>query len=130
MAFIVAVGSIIIFLDISSAHLEESRDSDIYFAGKRLVESLSGEVFKSENSRAYGNKVLDARLIEDAESRGELETSINIVEYGFHARIETAGGDWDFGESIPDDCMVFSDTATILSDSLANGRITVWIWDK
>lgn len=55
MAFIVAVCAVIIFLRLSAGHLEFSGDDDMHAAGKRLVETLSNEVFKSPESRVYGN---------------------------------------------------------------------------
>lgn len=131
MAFIVAVAVIIIFLNINTNHLMESSDSDLYSAGKRLVETLSGEAFKSDTSRAYGSKVLDASLIEQAGEADSLEGIINTVEYDFRAEIETDYNVWSFGSEIPNDFMVFKGRVTLLSGSaLHDGKISVKIWKK
>jgi hypothetical protein len=131
MAFIVAVAVIIIYLNISTNHLIESSDSDLYNAGKRLVETLCGEAFKSDTSRAYGSKVLDVSLIEDADEAGALEGIINTLEYSFRAEIETDYHTWSFGSEIPNDFMVFKERVTLLSGSaLHDGKISVKIWKK
>jgi hypothetical protein len=130
MAFIVGIASIIIFLDITSAHLTETHLNDMHDNGKRLVETLSGETFKSSLSRAYGNKVLDGALIEKTHQENpQLRDLLGAIEYSFWAKIQISWKKWEFGEDPPENGLVYGGTATVLLDgSLYNAEILVKIW--
>jgi hypothetical protein len=131
MAFIVAIAAIIILLNISSGHTGFSRQDDLHSAGKRLAETLSGEVFKSEESRSYG-AVLDWALVERAhETDFTLQNIVGSVEYGFWAEMDIGSRRLEFGEKPPDAALAYSAPFSALADGvLLNGRITVKTWKK
>ena len=88
MAFIVGVGAMIIFLNLSLAHISDSKVDDMHNTGKRLVETLSGEIFKSEASRSYGSHVLEGNLISEIHSSDStLQDLVGPIEYKFSAEI-------------------------------------------
>jgi hypothetical protein len=125
MAFIVSVGALMIFVGISMSYLEESQHSALHGFGKRLVETLSGEAFRSEASRPYGSRVLDASLVEGNYPNG-FETS---AEYGFWAEVTGPGLKRELGEEAPEDSLAFSEGVTIFRDGcLENGQIVAKVW--
>lgn len=128
MAFMVAIASVIIFLNITSAHLGESGMYDEHKTGKRLAETLSGDMFKSEVSSSYGSNVLDARLIQQVhDSNPTLNNTLGSVEYGFWAKID----EWEFGEDPPNATQVYREVVTVLSEGiLYNGEVIVKIWRR
>ncbi len=132
MAFIVAVASVIIFMDISASHLGESELNDMHDAGKRLAETLSGEAFKSELSRSYGSHVLDGEMIERASAEDpSLRSIAGSLEYLFWAEADCGARAWEFGEEPPESALSYGAPVTILlGGELHNGGITVKIWRR
>jgi len=132
MAFIAAVASLIIFLNISSGQLNESRTGDMHDTGKRLFETLSGETFKSDISRTYGSNVLDGGVMDETyNANRNLTGLIDSIEYGFRAEIGTESRSWLFGPDAPNATLTYGGSVTVLmKGSLYNGDITVKIWRK
>ncbi len=130
MAFIVAIASIVMFLDISTGQLTESALDDMHDTGKRLVETLSGGIFQTEISRSYGSKVLDERIIDDVcRSDSNLTGIAGFVEYLFRARIATESRSWEFGPEPPEHALAYGGYVTVLiGDRLENGGVEVKIW--
>jgi len=132
MAFIVGIAVIILFIDITSSHLTETSVSERHETGKRLVETLSAEVFKTSVSRGYGNKVLDGARIEEIHTNNpQLIDLVGTIEYDFWAKLEISWKTWEFGEDPPENGLIYSEMVTVLLDgSLYNGKILVKIWEK
>ncbi len=130
MAFIAAIALMIIFLSISLGQLTESALDDIHDTGKRLVETLSGEIFQTEVSRSYGSKVLDERRIKDIhESASNLTGIVGPIEYRFWAKISAGLESWEFGPRPPEAALSYGGPVTVLvSDRLENGEVEVKIW--
>jgi hypothetical protein len=118
-------------MGISSAHMHQSSDDDLHNYGKRLVEMLSGEAFKSGESRSYGENVLDERLIEQAHTADStLKGVVGSIEYRFSAQIRFAGRSFSFGEEPSEAAFRYGGHVTILSGSrLENGLIEVEVWN-
>lgn len=132
MAFIAAVASMIIFLNISSGQLNESRTGDMHDTGKRLFETLSGEAFKSDISRSYGSNVLDGGVLDEThDANRNLTGLLGSIGYAFRAEIGTESKSWLFGPDAPNTTLTYGGSVTLLIDgSLYNGDITVKIWRK
>lgn len=130
MAFIAGTLSLMLLFGVVSARTTDSRADDMHSAGKRLVEAISGEAFKSNESRAYGDNVIDGSLLADAqESDSSLKGVIGPAEYGFSARVATSFLEWKFGKEPPETALSYGGYATVLwGDELYDSRIIVKIW--
>jgi hypothetical protein len=123
MAFIAGIAALIMFFSITSARLTEAELGDMHNTGKRLVEQLSGEMFRSE---------LDASLI-DARSGTDagLKDAVGPIEYNFWAEIETQDRSWTFGSGPRNGTLAYGGAVTVLSDdSLYDGEVIVRIWPR
>lgn len=130
MAFMACVASIIIFIGVTSGHLAESRLDDMHDTGKRLVETLSGDLFKSELSRSYGDGVLDGALIEGMRG-SDLKNTVGSVEYAFWAEVSAAGDSYEFGEQPPETSLAYGGPVSVLLDGgIVNGEIRIRIWRR
>lgn len=129
MAFIVGIAAVIMLLDISSAHLTESKLNDMHNTGKRLVENLV-EVFKSDESGRYGDQVLDeARVNALHQADPSLRNVVGPVEYGFSAKVSYGSSELDFGGEPPAQALAYGGAVTVLSGgALKDGELTVKIW--
>lgn len=124
MAFLVGIAAMIIFLDVTSGHLTESRADDLHNAGKRLVETISGDIFQSEVSASYGSNVLDAELISLYSNE-----SLGSLEYPFWAEVRAGWLSWQFGQEPPERTFNFVNRVTVLTEEgLYNGIVEVKIW--
>lgn len=130
MAFIAGVLSLMLFFGLVGARANNSRADDMHLAGKRLVEAISGEAFKSNESRAYGDNVIDGSLLSDAqESDSSLRGVIGPAEYGFSARVATSFLEWEFGKEPPETALSYGGYTTVLwGDELYDAQIIVKIW--
>jgi len=131
MAFIIAVAAMIILFKVTAAHGEFSGVDDVHAAGKRLIEALSGEAFKSEESRAYGEEFIDwdvvkARHDEDPSLRG----LVGYIEYSFWARVDKGSASLEFGEEPPNTTLAYAVPVPVLyGDEVYNGKVEVRIWE-
>lgn len=132
MAFVVAVGAMVIFLGILSAKASDAGAGDMHEAGKRLSDALAGDMFKSSSSRSYGGSVLDGALIEEAWGADPgLRGSFGYIEYGWWARLEAGRKNWDFGENPPNSSLSYGGPVTILMGGvLESGKREVKIWKR
>ena len=132
MAFVVAVGAMVIFIGILSARASEAGAGDMHEAGKRLSDALAGDMFKSPESRSYGGSILDGELINGAwDSDPSLRDSFGYIEYGWWARIEAGKKKWDFGVSPPNSSLAYGGPVTILMGGvLESGKREVKIWNR
>jgi len=130
MAFIAGVLSLMLFFNLVESRTINSRTDDLHSVGKRLVEAISGESFKSNESRAYGDNVLDGNLLSDAqESDSSLKGLIGPVEYSFSAVVSTSFLNWEFGKEPPETALSYGGYTTILwGEELHDARIIVKIW--
>jgi len=132
MAFIAGIAALIMFFSITSARLTEAELGDMHNTGKRLVEQLSGEIFRSELSRGYGDNVLDASLIDALSGTNTgLKDVVGPIEYSFWAEIETQDRSWTFGSGPRNGTLAYGGAVTVLSDdSLYDGEVIVRIWPR
>ena len=132
MAFIVAIMALIMLLNVSSGHLNFSQEDDMHNAGKRLVETVAGEIFKSEESRSYGENVLDWDIVKEAHARDPtLKNLIGYIEYDFSVVIDLSSRRLAFGASPPESALSYGGMVSALVDSkIYNGEVIVKIWKK
>lgn len=132
MAFIVAIAALIILLNLSSGHLSFSQEDDIHSAGKRLVEILAGEVFKSDESRSYGETVLDWSVVKGIHATDPtLKNLVGSVEYHFWAAIDLGSRRLEFGGEPPETALSYGGAVSALVDGkIYNGEIIVKMWKK
>ncbi len=132
MAFVVAVGAMVVFLGILSARASDAGAGDMHEAGKRLSDALAGDMFKSPASRSYGGSVLDGAAVDAAqESDPMLVDSFGYIEYGWWARIKAGRNKWDFGETPPNSSLSYGGPVTILMGGiLESGEREVKIWKR
>lgn len=132
MAFIAAVAAVIILMDVSSGHLSFSSADDMHNAGKRLAETLSGELFKSEESRSYGESVLDWDLVKELHQKDPMLRDLaGYLEYRFWARIHLESRALEFGEEPPEAALSYNNAVSALvGGSIYNGRVTIKIWPR
>jgi len=134
IAFMAMIGALMIIFNIYAGHISESGLGDLHEVGKRLADTLAGDIFKSEYSKSFGDLVLDKELLDDFSSDiPSLEDLVGSVEYGFNGVVRAGSTVWDFGEPAPSDETVLSyyRPFTILSGgSLYNGGVEVKVWRK
>jgi len=130
MAFIAGVLFMMLFFNLVESRALGSRTDDLHAVGKRLVEAFSGEVFKSNESRAYGDNVIDGNLLTDAqESDTSLKGLIGPVEYSFSVVVATSFLNWEFGKEPPETALSYEGYTTILwGEELHDAKIIVKIW--
>lgn len=134
IAFMAMVAALVIMFNIYSSHISESGLGDMHEVGRRLADTLAGDVFKSQYSKSFGDLVLDGELLDEFSLVAhDLENVVGSVEYGFNGVVRADSDMWTFGESVPTDQTVLSyyRPVTILSRSaLHNGGVEVKIWRK
>jgi hypothetical protein len=126
MAFIAAVAAVILFINITSGYLSESKLRDMHDTGKRLVENVP-KVFESDFVGVLDAELLDGVSTDDP----SLEGVFGPIEYGFWVQVKTKSRMWVFGQGPPRNSLAYGAAASVLSGtSLSNAEIIVKIWRK
>jgi hypothetical protein len=128
LAFIIAITFIILFLGISSDHVSENQMADMHDTGKRIVDILVGDIFKSNYSTSYGSNILDAAVIDSIEPCKILD-AIGPIEYYLYVEIHTPKKNWFFGTKPPEVTLSYARNVTVLKEGvLYDGEVIVRIW--
>ena len=134
VAFLVLIGSLVIVFSIYSGHISESGLGDLHEVGRRLADTMSGDLFKSQYSMSFGGRVLDRAVLEELSlSDPALDGIVGSMEYGFNGVVRADLDMWEFGEPIPTEQTVLSyhRPVTILSgNDLHNGGVIIKVWRK
>lgn len=132
LALIVGVAVLVVFFSIVTSRLTEVEVNDMHATGKRLVEELSSDLFESNESRSYGDSVLDGAMLDETHDMNPaLDGLIGSIEYGFWAEISIGIKEWAFGAAPPETALAYGGAITVLSDSLLyDGEVVVKIWLK
>ncbi len=129
MVFLVSIAIVLFLFVLSTNHISTTDIDDLHNTGKRLVETLTSEVFVSPLSRSYGAMVLDGDEISRLHLLDPtLENTTGPIEYNFWVLVR---GDksWEFGDPPKRRVLTYGTPVTILShNSLYNGEVVVKIW--
>ncbi|MBN2517288.1 MAG: hypothetical protein JXB14_00425 [Candidatus Altiarchaeota archaeon] len=135
IAFLGLITALIILFNTYNDRLSESKVSDMHELGKRLSETLAGDIFASLDSLSFGDFVLDEEMLDRLEADAPaLKDLVGSVEYGFYADVRAdSGRAWAFGEPVPGGKTMFNyrQPVTILAgEVLYDGHIKLGVWRR
>jgi len=125
IAMLAGVAVIAILFGIYTNHSGPASITDMHYAGKRLLEKSVFQDLSSEQSRSFGNLVLDRENLDSG-------VTLHSIEYGLHLTVSYWDKEFEYGEEAPAGGKhTYGYPITVFDDRvLYNGLAVLTIWKK